>query len=262
MPTNLLWALCLSILLHLFICVIKFAPDRPASAWNQRGVSVVLATTLLGVAKNAESGNVIEPTVVPVANGETVQTPVELAEAKMPSGSDNRFSEGEWPLVPQPDRTKSTALPEPLSSGVVPEVSVYFHRSELTLPPLLQGEPSFDILEDSGSNKPSSRKLSLRLYINARGAVDFVEILDSTSPSAFEDAAVATFLATSFRPGEIDGTAVGSQVVFEIDFDAQSNGASHSSDSAHLSPGFGRPEQPAIPSAAQTSRFLQRPSVE
>lgn len=239
LPTNLLWALCVSLLLHLSLLELRLASDRPAKARGKSGVSLPLTATLLGSRQSVE----VEPGSVALENaveaGETSTENYENSEnSAEPSGSQSSSVARDSPStdgilrLPLPDLEKPVAIQEKPVPMVIPASTAYFRRSELTLPPVLQDEPLIDAPEEVGNGKRKGGKLVLRLFVNANGEVDRVEIDSSSSPTAFEDASVAAFLPLRFRPGEIDGVAVSSQVVFEIDFDKQALGASRSSDRA------------------------------
>lgn len=236
LPTNLLWALCVSLLLHLSLLELRLASDRPANARGQSGVSLPLTATLLGSRQSAE----VEPGSGALENAvELGGTGMEYSENPAePTGSQAFSAAHDSPLangllrLPLPDLEKPVEIQEKPVPVVIPASPAYFRRSELTLPPVLQDEPLIDAPEEAGNGKRKGGKLVLRLFVNANGAVDRVEIDSSSSPTAFEEAAVAAFLPLRFRPGEIDGVAVSSQVVFEIDYDRQAMGASRSSDRA------------------------------
>jgi len=239
LPTNLLWALCVSLLLHLSLLELRLASDRPAKAREKSGVSLPLTATLLGSRQSVE----VEPGSVALENaveaGETSTESYENSEnSAEPTGSQSSSVARDSPStdgilrLPLPDLEKPVAIQEKPVPMVIPANTAYFRRSELTLPPVLQDEPLIDAPEEMGNGKKKGGKLVLRLFVNASGEVDRVTVDSSSSPTAFEEAAVAAFLPLRFRPGEIDGVAVSSQVVFEIDFDKQALGASRSSDRA------------------------------
>ena len=122
----------------------------------------------------------------------------------------------------------------------------YFRRSELTRPPVLLGEPVFDAPDEPGKEPPQGGKLSLRLFVSASGELDRAEIERSASLSDLEAAVIAAFLPLHFRPAQIDGVTVSSQVVFEIDFDSQAEGSSRSSDRASWRGSAARPQRPGV----------------
>lgn len=102
----------------------------------------------------------------------------------------------------------------------------YFSRSELTRPPVLQDEPRIDPpAEPPGETRPAG-KVNLRVLVGASGAVDRVEVASSSLPPAYDAAAVAAFSRVSFRPGELDGVAVGCELRFEVAFEAGESAAS------------------------------------
>jgi len=61
-------------------------------------------------------------------------------------------------------------------------------------------------------------KLRMDVFIDHRGRVDRVEVLESTLPQSFRDSAVKTFSEVRFDPAVKDGRAVKSVKRVEVDF--------------------------------------------
>lgn len=59
----------------------------------------------------------------------------------------------------------------------------------------------------------------LRVFINASGTIDSVDLLSATPPGLFEQSALDAVLATRFRPARLFGRPVNSQKTLEIRFD-------------------------------------------
>jgi TonB family protein len=61
-------------------------------------------------------------------------------------------------------------------------------------------------------------KLRMNVFIDHRGVVDRVEVLESTVPPSFRNYAVDTFTATRFEPAQRGGRAVKSVKKVEVVF--------------------------------------------
>ena len=106
----------------------------------------------------------------------------------------------------------------------------YFRRSELSKPPLLESAPAIIDPDNAEMEKKRGGKATLRVFISATGEVDRIEIIHSDLSQDHEDAVLAAFLPLKFRPGELQGVAVTSQIIFEADFDNLARGTSRASD--------------------------------
>lgn len=110
------------------------------------------------------------------------------------------------PVERAPHRGAATGMPLP---------APYYHRtSELTErpAPLERIEPRFP------EWAPETGRLKLRLYINERGLVDAVDIIEAEPAGVFEQAAAEAFAAARFRPGYKDAVPVKSQIALEVRF--------------------------------------------
>ncbi len=227
---NLWVAFSLSILLHFSLLLI---PDRPAggsikgSARTQinavlRGVTLAVVAETAGAEIHAE------------ANAGTEfrdESNIGLVQSGSPPLSDSLGVPLIAPLL-QP------VLPETSNPVVpaVPESTSYFRRSDLTVAPVMQDEPLIEVSENMGRIQKGG-KLALRLYISNAGTIDRIEVVSSNLPNDTEEIIKAAFTPLRFKPGEINGVTVSSQIVFEIDLDGPTKGASRSSDQAHWNAG-------------------------
>ena len=82
-------------------------------------------------------------------------------------------------------------------------------------------------LRDVGLSFPKTHEgieyygtLRMDLYIDERGRVDRVEVLESTLPPSFRDRAVRAFAATPFEPATRKGRPVKSVKKVEVRFEA------------------------------------------
>lgn len=230
LPTNFWWALGVSLLLHLFFLELGSVFDRPDGARELRGMAlqVSLQAELASFELASDLANDSVETSETISGRlsssvEAVEAPVFLETRKTP-------------LTEEQGRRSRQGQDAPTAIQDIPVAAVdgsrYFRRSELTRPPVLLDEPMIDAPDDAENEVQPSGKVSLRLFVSASGELDRAEIERSAARSDFEDAAVAAFLPLHFSPAQIDGVAVNSQVVFEIDCDRQAHGSSRSSDQA------------------------------
>ena len=230
LPTNFWWALGVSLLLHFFLFELGLVWDRPDGARELRGmalqVSLPARHSPLELA-SARANDFVETSEV--ISGEP-SIPVETAEA--PGYPEIR----QTPLPEAGRRHSRQGRDAPATIQDIPVAAAdrtrYFRRSELTRPPVLLGEPTIDAPDRAGDAPQPGGKVSLRLFVSASGELDRAEIERSAGRPDFESVAIAAFLPLRFSPAQIDGVAVNSQVVFEIDFDSQRSDSSRSSDLA------------------------------
>ncbi len=240
MPKNLFWALCLSIALHLSLLGIQAVPNRPMGVRSQNPGALALNATL----HHAEPHGIVEQNVSGFEDGVEGDTkPQESGNPESslptPKSVETSISKELWGLLlpkPEPNQDKPAYITKP-------EVVTYLRRSELTIPPVLQSEPLIAEPEATEKQKPKNGRVALRLFVSANGVVDRVEIVNSNLSPAHEDAVSAAFLPVKFRPGELQGVAVASQVVFEIDYDSLARGTSHASDGLRWWGSKGKPSE-------------------
>lgn len=60
-------------------------------------------------------------------------------------------------------------------------------------------------------------RIVIRLYLNQLGKAERVKVLESTLPIQIEGSVVRAFYAARYRPGEIDGQAVMSEMTIDVD---------------------------------------------
>ncbi len=235
---NLWLAFSLSLLFHLSLLLI---PDRPAGRLIGGGSDAPLNAILHGV----------KLAVVTDATGTDITSVVETG-AEFRDDSNKEFGQNQTkqpsdsigvPLIPPALQPNVPETSNPVAPAV-PELTSYFRRSELTVPPAMQDEPLIDISENIGRTQKGG-KLALRLYIGHNGAVDRIEVVSSNLSTDVEEIVKAAFMPLRFKPGEINGLTVNSQIVFEIDLDGPTKGASRSSDQASWNVGHqgsGKPD--------------------
>ncbi len=90
----------------------------------------------------------------------------------------------------------------------------YFPPEQLTRQPVL-----LDDLEDALREPLEAGfrgRLVIRLFIDAAGKVDGVRVLETTMPTEVEGLVVKAFYVARYRPGEIEGQAVKSEMTMEV----------------------------------------------
>jgi TonB family protein len=109
--------------------------------------------------------------------------------------------------------TAATPARAPVASGV--PSATYYKRSELDARPYLvtHVKPEYPT-----GVPPNGGKARIRLFINAQGRIDRVEIVESSPSAKFGEAAANAFRSAQFEPGKRGGVAVKSQIQIEMDF--------------------------------------------
>ncbi|EXI68729.1 MAG: hypothetical protein AW08_01041 [Candidatus Accumulibacter adjunctus] len=247
------WALFASLLLHLLLCQALAVFPSAAGSRGARPLAGMPATLRVppapatATSAQAMAMDQSPPPEVPAAAVSAAAAPGEAAASPAPAERPPVAAEpalaavGERRLLAERPPYLAVALSAPPLAE-----TWYFPRRELTLPPVLQDEPS--LRPPPGGSPARGGRVRLRVLIAADGAVDRVEVLGSGVPAAVSDAAQAAFAGLRFRPGEIEGVAVRSQAHFELDFDESTAGSSHASDRFSL-----RPAAPRASAASQTS---------
>lgn len=201
-----LLALAASLSLHLLVFAILHATPGSAGHGLSRPATSAVVVTLAGSASREVVATLATPDR-PVDSIEPVASGVPRAAHRLA------------PSLP--------AVESPALSLNLPLHSWYFARSELTVPPALEDEPVILAPEERAGDASSTGKTVLRVFVGADGSVDRIEVASSNLPLAYDAAAVAGFSRARFRPGEIAGVAVGSELRFEIAFEDGESGASN-----------------------------------
>lgn len=234
--SRLRWALIASLLLHLLLACLLEALPAVAGRRGAEPATAVLATLRVAsapaAAPTAEAA-AASPTLPEVPAIAVEQPAADAAGDAAASSSVERQVPALAPavLAALGERRLAAELPPYLASvlALPPAADTwYFPRRELTLPPVLQDEPLLRPPADSSPGRGG--RVLLRVLVAADGAVDRVEVLASSVPAGYSDAAVAAFAGLRFRPGEIEGVAVSSEARFTVDFDEAAAGSSHVSD--------------------------------
>jgi len=198
-----------SVLLHLGV-LLSGPAAVPAPASGARGPSghSGMAVQLAPVHRSGRST---------AAPGPTAQQSTAPAASVVPTA----------PAVPAPPLPDPEQLP-PTGAGPVAQAGAtdadYLPSRLLTRGPLPQ--QSIDLFYPELAPYGLFRAV-LTLYIDDQGVVQRVRIdeaQDSGLPIALEDVARQTFLRSAFRPGELDGHPVRSQLRIEVEFAAEPAG--------------------------------------
>lgn len=225
----LLWALGVSLALHVVgMLLIERSVGALGAAAPGPGVrlSARLAapTALLPAAHAADSADAAELRALPAA-----------ASARQAARAGEALSDDGLAVPGQP----RPAAPLPAVASLPPPRAVderpaaeYLRPPVPSVAALLLDEPLIELPARRSDEAPAAGRVELRIFVGPGGAVEGVDVLDSSLPPAYGEAAVAAFSSLRFRPAEVAGTAVRSELRFEVVFDDRDEGSSHASDRA------------------------------
>lgn len=243
---KLLAAFAVSLVLHLFVLgLVRFAGNPPGEGTPGRGTAAAGSALSVRVSQQAQQATHRPPLPVAAQAGDET---LPDAQALPPAPEDGvvaatlghrRLAEYRPPYLVQTEVVAS------------PPGGWYFPRAQLTVAPRLQEEPALDFPDSVAGGAPRAGKLVLRVLVGFGGAVDRVEISQSSLPTEYEEAAVAAVAAVRFRPGELEGVPVSSETRFEIVFDPSMSGSSHRTGSFRLPPPTESTAKSAPPGAGQ-----------
>ena len=146
--------------------------------------------------------------------------------AQVPISASNSAEPPAEPAKPIPDPARApvaadAARPEdvrrdPREEGPALPMLGYHPASSLTRMP--EAEGVFDIQPPAGGDTGINGKVTIRIWLSAKGHTDSIRMLSSDLPAAYAQAALAAFEALRFRPAEINGTPVGSWMDVVIEY--------------------------------------------
>lgn len=113
------------------------------------------------------------------------------------------------------DKAKDTARDEQSTQDSIPLLG-YYPAGRLSRMPV--GIGGFDIQPPAGGDTGIGGKMTIRVWISAKGGIDSVRVLASALPAAYAEAALAAFKKMRFEPGEINGVQVQSWVDVVIEY--------------------------------------------
>lgn len=175
-------ALTVSLLLHGVIVLVLPPPSTP---------SVPLAGRLVLVQAQAGVVEVMEPAVQ--REGGTSGPSLEIHErASVATGMGGTGDGPAWPL------------------------QKYYGLDELDIAPI----PLEDVVPHYPEDAPALQGMvKLEMWLNERGGIDSLRVVDSEMPEVFSEAAAQAFLGTRFHPGYLRGNAVKSRIRIVVRFD-------------------------------------------
>lgn len=126
-------------------------------------------------------------------------------------------------VAPEPEPLPAPVVEEPLAEPPAAEgeaaralpVPNYFPAEALTRQPELIGGIDESLREPVEAGLRG--RAIIRLYLNQSGKPERVSVLESTLPVEIEGLVVKAFYTAQYRPGEIDGLAVMSEMTVDVD---------------------------------------------
>jgi len=118
-------------------------------------------------------------------------------------------------VAAEPDKTKDAPSGEQGTQDAIP-LHGYYPAGRLSRMPM--GVGTFDIQPPAGGDTGIGGKMTIRVWISAKGGIDSVRVLSSGLPAEYAEAALAAFEKMRFEPGEIDGVQVQSWVDIVIEY--------------------------------------------
>jgi TonB family protein len=114
-----------------------------------------------------------------------------------------------------PDKTKDAPPGEQGTQDAIP-LHGYYPAARLSRMPVAIS--TFDIQPPAGGDTGIGGKMTIRIWISAKGGIDSLRVLASGLPAAYAEAALAAFEKMRFEPGEINGVQVQSWVDIVIEY--------------------------------------------
>lgn len=118
-------------------------------------------------------------------------------------------------VAASPEQTVAVPPNRQFMPGAVP-LHGYYPTERLSRMPV--GIGSFEIQPPAGGDTGIGGKLTIRVWISAKGGIDSLRVLASGVPAAYAEAALAAFEKMRFEPGEIDGVRVQSWADVVIEY--------------------------------------------
>lgn len=114
-----------------------------------------------------------------------------------------------------PDKSKDAPPGQQGTQDAIP-LHGYYPAASLSRMPV--GIGAFDIQPPVGGDTGIGGKMTIRVWISAKGGIDSVRVLASGLPAAYAEAALAAFEKMRFEPGEINGVQVQSWADIVIEY--------------------------------------------
>lgn len=159
------------------------------------------------------------PAGIPAGGGRPAATRPLAVSLNHAPGTPRKLSERSASLLdePSPADTKSNSPSESPGARAAHSIALptYFPAGALTQLP--EALTDFDTFFPQSTEPPPGR-IGLRLWLSREGIIDKIDVLDTETPNALTSIALEAFRRMRFRPGEIQGTPVGSQLEVVIEF--------------------------------------------
>ena len=210
-----------------------------AAVWISLGLhaAVIALVQVAPPGATGLGGPVIEARLVPTyaepSAPKTPDAPPDEAPLLAPSGLDEALPVPKIVSPPEPAQPAVAAQPaaapsEPLSAptpaspvAIISAVDLtYYSARAIDVHPRALREIVPGYPEDADRQRVSG-KVRLQLKLEADGRVVDVDVVSSTPPGAFDDAAVKAFRAASFAPALKNGRPVRALVLIEVVFDGE-----------------------------------------
>jgi TonB family protein len=115
----------------------------------------------------------------------------------------------------RPDGAQDAAPGQQGAPGAIP-LHGYYPAARLSRMP--EGIGRFDVQPPADGDTGIGGKMTLRVWISAKGEINSVRVLASELPAAYAEAALAAFEKMRFEPGEINGVPVQSWVDVVVEY--------------------------------------------
>jgi hypothetical protein len=193
--TRLLWPSgALSLTAHLFLLLLS--AQQPEWGATHRPVKAVQARTLV------------------VRQLQAPASPLTIATAAPPTITPTTTEPQTPPASSLANVASNLVAGSPLSGD---QDETFIPRPQLSTPPIAQTPI---MLPDMDAQTPNGRLTGiLALYIDETGRVHHITPLAPRLPRALEKAAIETFMAVQFTPGELRGAIVKSRIKVEVVFE-------------------------------------------
>ena len=136
-------------------------------------------------------------------------------EATAPQASKFQAAEPPAPRVVAVDEEPTRKLAPDSEQGGVEE---YLPRDRLSVVP--QVLTNVDVQFPADVSGIVDLKVQITLFVDEKGTVRRLRFDSAAIPSSFAAAVLDTFLKARFKPGEVDGVVVRSQIRLEVEFRA------------------------------------------
>lgn len=212
-----LWPVLVVVLLA-HAAALTFVATAPAPPQGRAGVQPL--RTLYVRAVQPQPGAPPEP-AAPAAPEAAAQpgAPPAVAAA-IPAPAETRA----LPRVERPSGSGAEPTPDPQAAASAAGAEAPYHpRGELTVPPRLLSSVNVAFPEEVKGIV--ALKVRIALFIDEQGAVQRIRIDTPDIHPSFERAVREAFADARFTPGQLEATAVRSQIRLEVEFSAANRAA-------------------------------------